>query len=250
MTIAVEEATYQLSEEEVSHFRKDGYLGPYEMCPPEEMNDMRDEVARILETDAPDHKVRGHNRHLDNRLIYDLSTHPAILDRMSCLYGPDLLMWRTNFFDKKPGAKEIPWHQDFNYWPLEPPIINSAWLAVDESTVENSCIQIVPGSHKKIIPHIHSTEGMQFGEMADPNYIDKSEAINLEMKPGEFILFNERTLHHSESNRSQKRRIGLAIRVIVPIVKVLSWDSPNHALQVIRGEDRIGNNSLVDPPTV
>jgi ectoine hydroxylase-related dioxygenase (phytanoyl-CoA dioxygenase family) len=41
----------------------------------------------------------------------------------------------TNFFVKEPVAKEIPWHQDFNYWPLEPPIIVSAWIAIDPSTV-------------------------------------------------------------------------------------------------------------------
>ena len=78
---------------------------------------------------------------------------------MAALYGPDLLLWRTNFFVKEPGAKEIPWHlfvvrkaldtlvgdnkrkssslalrQDRNYWPLEPPIIISAWIAVDAAT--------------------------------------------------------------------------------------------------------------------
>ena len=78
---------------------------------------------------------------------------------MASLYGPDLLLWRTNFFIKEPGAKEIPWHQDFNYWPLEPPIIISAWIAVDSATLENSCLQIVPGSHRKVVPHVESNLG-------------------------------------------------------------------------------------------
>ncbi len=233
---------YQLSLEETDQFRQQGYLGPYALCSPEEMQEKQPEIEKILETDAPDHKNRVHNRHLDFPLIHNLATHPSIVTRMASLYGPDLLLWRTNFFVKEPGAKEIPWHQDFNYWPLEPPIIISAWIAVDSATLENSCLQIVPGSHKKVIPHVKATSDMAFGQMGDLNYIDTNNHVSLEMQPGEFVLFNERTLHHSEANRSNKRRIGLAVRVILPIVKVLNWDSPEHHLIGIHGEDRVQIN--------
>ncbi len=234
--------SYKLSSEEANQFRNQGYLGPYTLCSPEEMRKRQPEVVKILKTDAPDHKNRVHNRHLDYPLIHDLATHPSIVDRMASLYGPDLLLWRTNFFVKEPGAKEIPWHQDFNYWPLEPPIIISAWIAVDSATLENSCLQIVPGSHRKVIPHVKATSDMAFGQMGDLDYVDASNFVNLEMQPGEFVLFNERTLHHSEANRSDKRRIGLAVRVIVPIVKVFNWDSPNHKLIEISGKDTVQFN--------
>ena len=69
-----------------------------------------------------------------------------------CLYGPDLLLWRTNFFVKNRGSKAIPWHQDFNYWPLEPPVIISAWIAVDPSTRQNGNLQVIPGSHRSYRP--------------------------------------------------------------------------------------------------
>ena len=68
------------------------------------------------------------------------------------------------------------------------------------------------------------------------------------MKAGQFVLFNERTVHHSEPNRSQKRRIGLAVRVIMPIVKVLQWDAPEHALVQIAGEDHLQFNRTTQPP--
>ena len=55
-------------------------------------------------------------------------------------------------------------------------------------------------------------------------------------------------MHHSEPNRSQKRRIGLAVRVIMPIVKVLQWDAPEHALVQIAGEDRLQFNRTTQPP--
>ena len=84
--------------------------------------------------------------------------------------------------------------------------------------------------------------------MADAGYYDARDLTDLKMEPGEFILFNERTLHHSEANHSDLRRIGLAVRAIIPIVTVLQYDSEDHTLQVIRGTDTIGFNRLAPPP--
>ena len=152
-----------LTQREIMHFRTRGYLGPYPLCSAEEMAELRPAIERVLETDPPDAKNRIHNRHLDSRVIYDLSTHAEILNRMVCLYGADLLLWRTNFFIKYKGTRAIPWHQDFNYWPLEPPIIISAWIAVDASTRENGNLQLIPGSHRKVIPHVKATADVQDG---------------------------------------------------------------------------------------
>ena len=243
----VEQTNPGLSAEEMDQFRTRGFLGPFALCSPEEMGARRPAIEAVLETDPPDHRQKGHNRHLDQRLIWDLATDSEIIGRMQCIYGEDLLMWRTNFIVKEPGAKEIPWHQDHNYWPLEPPIIGSAWIAIDEATVENSCLQVIPGSHRKMLPHIKATEDMGFAQMGDLDYLDLSQAVDLEMRPGEFILFNERTVHHSERNRSQKRRMGLAVRLVVPIVKVLKYDALEHALVQISGRDPMGFNKVVDP---
>jgi len=244
--IDTDQTQTRLSAEEVERFHRDGFLGPFAMYTPEQMAALRPEVERILETDPQGHKLRHHNRHLDEPLIREFASHPAVVNRMTGILGPDLLLWRTNFFVKRTGSKEIPWHQDYNYWPIEPAIICSAWLAVDESTRENGCVQILPGSHRKILPHVKATDDMAFSEMAETHGLDLDKRVYLEMKPGEFILFNERTLHHSEANHSAKRRIGLAIRVIVPIVRVMDLDAPGHRMLVLSGEDRMGFNPLAE----
>lgn len=237
-----------LTADEIDSFRTNGYLGPYALASPDEMTKIRAEVERVLETAAPDHDSLAHNRHLDARCVYDLATRSAIIERMAALYGEDLLLWRTNFFVKNPGAGTIPWHQDYFYWPLEPPVIISAWIAIDPSTKANGCLQLIPGSHRAPLPHVPAEDGMLFYQMADPKFVEHEKAIELEMQPGEFILFNERTLHHSEPNDTDTRRIGLAVRVIVPIVKVLDWDSPKHGLIRIRGADPMGFNRMVAAP--
>ena len=68
-----------LTKREIARFRTQGYLGPYPLCSVEEMADLRPAIERVLETDPPDSKNRIHNRHLDSRVIYDLSTHAEIL---------------------------------------------------------------------------------------------------------------------------------------------------------------------------
>lgn len=126
---------YHLDDMSLNRFRKDGFLGPLPLIDREEMVRFRSVIELILKKDSCKSVAeRKHNRHLDNSTIYDLASHPGIVDRISSIYGRDLLLWRTNFFVKNPGSKEIPWHQDHNYWPLEPPIVASAWIAIDDST--------------------------------------------------------------------------------------------------------------------
>ena len=241
-----------LSTHEVAQFHEQGYLGPYTLCSLDEMAVTRSRIeTEVLTSDGPNPKTRLQCRHLDQRFLYDLCALPAIVDRAESLLGPDLVLWATYFFNKEPGGSEIPWHQDFNYWPLEPVVNLSAWLAVDEVTIENSCVNLIPGSHKKIIKHLPSREGMAFGEEADPAQVDASKAIPMELAPGEFFLFNERTLHQSNKNMSQKRRMGMTMRITVPFVKMTHDNSPlfpGHANIQLRGTDHLGFNRLTLPP--
>ena len=241
----------KLTKEEVARFHQQGYLGPFEAMPAKEMIKLRSKVTTLLQSKPDPYPEKGwharyvpknHNRYLDSLLAYQLSTLPEMVSRMTSILGEDLLLWRAHFFDKGPGAKEIPWHQDYNYWPLEPPVIISAWLAIDKVSSENACMQVVPGSHKKLIPHVKATPDMAFLEMADPEQIDTSGAVDIELEPGQFILFNERLLHHSEVNQSDLPRCGLSIRMIPPIVRVLTYDAQNHVLPVVSGRDTMGFN--------
>lgn len=243
---------FALSKEDVRFFHENGYLGPLTLTSPEEMELLRSRIeTETLVTDGPNRKDRRQCRVLDQPFLRELLTRDEILDRMESLYGPDLVLWASYFFVKHPGDAEIPWHQDLNYWPLEPVINISAWIAIDPATEENACVRIIPGSHKKVLPHIRSKDGMQFSEMADPLFVDESKAIPMELKPGQFFIFNEKLLHQSNVNRSQKRRMGLTARVTVPFVKIdhdVPPLFPGHEAILVRGEDRMGFNRLVRLP--
>ncbi len=243
------DSEYRLSESECNLFREQGYLGPFRAVSDEEMAAIRTHIEDdLLTTDGPNPNSRVQSRHMDSPTIANLASHPAIIERMACLYGPDLIMWATNFFNKEPGGKEVPWHQDLSYWPLEPLINISAWVAIDRVTVENSCVQVIPGSHKDVYPMVDSPDGMLFGRMTDLQYVDESKVVNIELEPGEFFLFNEKLLHHSHPNRSDKRRMGMSVRVTLPIVKIeqdIAPLHPGHKAMLVRGKDTMNLNRLM-----
>ena len=103
----MQNGNHALSTEERNSFGGQGYLGPYNLCSSEKMLNMHSEIEKVLETAPPDHNHLEHNRHLDSVLINNLATHPAIIKRMASLYGPDLLLWRTNFFIKDQARKRF-----------------------------------------------------------------------------------------------------------------------------------------------
>jgi non-haem Fe2+, alpha-ketoglutarate-dependent halogenase len=250
---AMTTATAALSRSEIDSFHRNGYLGPYSLCRPEEMAAIAKLIeTEVLATSGPNPHSEVQARHLDHRIVYDLLTNPNILDRLRGLLGNDLVLWASYFFNKEPGGLEIPWHQDANYWPIEPPLNVSIWLAIDRVTTENSCVQVIPGSHRTLVNHIPVTGDKAFGEEADPAFFDAGEAIDMELDPGQFFIFNERLLHHSEPNRSQRRRLGLSGRYTVPLVSILDQDSlplyPGHACVLVSGVDIMGHNRMAEPP--
>jgi len=241
--------SYHLAPEDIRFFHDEGYLGPYTMHTPEEMDKIRPLIEHeIFEAKGPFHVNKQKSRHLDNRTIYDLCAHPTIMDRVESILGPDIVLWQSNFFNKPPGAKEIPWHQDMNFWSseIEPGINVSAWLAIDDTDLANSCVQLMPRSHRRMIPHVKAAPEQAFKEQGDPDHIgiDSDRVVKMEIKAGQFFLFTERMLHHSTANTSDRRRLGLAIRITIPIVRCYK----KHHVNLVRGKDRMGFNIYDDPP--
>ena len=88
------------------------------------------------------------DRHFDEKFIWQLATHPKILDCIEDLIGPNILLLATHAFCKYgPQEKLVAWHQDVTYWGLEPPEALTAWYAIDDSNQENGCMRVLPSTH-------------------------------------------------------------------------------------------------------
>jgi len=235
--------SHSLSPAEIRQYHDEGYLGPYVLCSPAQMAELR---AKIVDEVLPTLMARpDKQRHLDARVVYDLCTHPAVLDRIESLVGPDVLLWQSRIVTKEPGAKLITWHTDDNYLKIEPRLNFSAWIALDETTEQNGAVRLMPGTHKLTIPHIPSTGDVYSPMQADPRYFDENgRVVEMRLQPGEFFLFTDRTLHQSGPNHTAQARIGLAVRFTVPLVRI----DHDLGVLVVRGQDRLGFNEIVQPP--
>jgi hypothetical protein len=239
-----------LTREELAFFEESGFVGGFALCPPEEMPRIQRDIEDVLGskgfTDATAH------RHLDSRIVYELCSHPRLVDRVAAILGPDLLLWHSRFFDKPPGSGAIPWHQDAHFWPIEPDTCVSAWIAIDQADSANACVEVIPGSHRTRIPHVRSSGTGRFGIRADERFLDESTKVRVELKPGEFFIFDRWLMHGSPPNESPRRRLGLSARMIPPRVRVdiekMSPQFPELGIQIIRGRDSGGRNRIVAPP--
>lgn len=77
--------------------------------------------------------------------------------------------------------------------------------------------------------------------------VEERDAVDVELKPGEFSLHHGHIFHGSQANRSDDRRIGFAIRYITPQMKQISGEKP--FAHLVAGEDTISNFLPLGPPT-
>ena len=101
---------YALTKDQVRLYHEQGWAGPYTLISEEEMAVVR---RRIDEEILEPGRAQGlaerdyfHNRHLDNRCVYELLSHPNLVERAASLLGPHLVLWRTNFQIKAPLSEQ------------------------------------------------------------------------------------------------------------------------------------------------
>lgn len=213
--------------------------------------DYRSQIGdRLKHLPARDQYVVFSETHTFLHWVYEMVSHPRVLDAVERILGPDLLVWNTRWFAKMPGEKTyISWHQDATYWGLQPPEVTTAWLALSHSTPENGCMRVIPDSHRRpLLPQIETfapDNALSRGQEIAVE-VDESEAVDLVLGPGEMSLHHIGIVHGSKANTSKQPRIGIAVRYISPRVQ---QDGTERQLAVlVRGRDQYGHFDLAEPP--
>ncbi len=146
--------------------------------------------------------------------------HAALLDILAKIMGEPPRLFANQAMLKPPGiGREKPWHQDHAYFnlPLDTCIV-SAWVALDEATLENGCMRVIPGSHLDG-PVVHFKR--RDWQICDVDVIrNRIEAVPL--KPGGVLLWHGRLHHGTPSNRSDKRRRALQLHYVPASVDLIS----------------------------
>jgi hypothetical protein len=233
----------RLPEAAIEHYRQHGYYAPVPVMSADEAAAIR----RRLDAHEASHGVlKGSMRHKSHLLftwLDGLIRHPAILDAVESVIGPDILCWSSTFFIKEardPGF--VSWHQDSTYWGLDPADIVTAWVALSDSTAENGAMRVIPDTQTlEQIAHRDTfaadnllTRGQEIAVE-----VDERQAVMLTLQPGEMSLHHVRLIHGSDPNPSAKRRIGFAIRYLPTHVRQVVGTRDSATL--IRGVDRFSN---------
>jgi non-haem Fe2+, alpha-ketoglutarate-dependent halogenase len=188
--------------------------------------------------------------HLELRWVYEIASHPNVLDAVEGAIGPNILVWGSDWFVKFPhDAAFISWHQDGAYWGLKPPKVTTAWIALSSSTPENGCMRVMPGSQKMQFPQRDTyarDNALSRGQEIALD-VDEESAVPLILAPGEMSLHHIGVAHGSKANTSDHPRIGLAVRYIAP--EVVQDGRERQIVQLVRGQDDHGNFEIVGPPT-
>lgn len=262
---------YELSDGEIQDFYDKGYIGPFTLYSAEEAKEIGDHLVAMAQQPSPiytpsDYGVaadtrsaegemsnaelgrklmNARDRHLDDPTLLGIYRHPAVTERCAQLLGPDLVLWRTQFVRKKPGEMGSSWHQgaaalyeDLKEAALQPPDFNdlfelNCYYAVTDATVENGCLGVVPGTHKRIHPlkvntydptkYSGDSKAKRFGtrvlEVDHP--FQMQDIVPIEMKAGQFIIFTERVIHGSFDNVTQdSTRLSIIGRLVRPETQI------------------------------
>lgn len=241
----------------IEQFKNDGFYGPITLYSESEAADIIREV-RIQNNDRSKAIYKdvnvNYDRHFDIPHLSNHVTHPTIMKYLVGILGPDVLLWRTEFFPKFPGTGETEWHQvrDYSYANGKPQIEPTAsdWNAFIDITVWTTftpankvtgCMKFIRGSQKsEYFDESKSTSvgrdpsynvkeadtgffGYNFSDfMVDPNRnLDEEDVVELEMKAGEAVIFTASCVHGALPNISEREtRFAIAARYVPTHVRV------------------------------
>lgn len=211
-----------LTPDEISAYRTNGFLPGRPLLTPDETAALRAACIRTCGVERENPGRRQASNRVKPYLLFEwaagLVRHPAILDHLEALIGPDIMVFHTTVWFKEPGTeKAVPWHQDATYFGLSPFEHVTAWVALTPSTEEMGCVQILPGSHDQ--------GQLRHADNRDPNLMlsrgqtvarefDESQAVSLIMRPGDGSFHHTLAVHRSRPNRTDEPRIGIGISYI------------------------------------
>ncbi len=134
--------------------------------------------------------------------------HRAMVDVLSKVIGPNVKCMQSMLFIKAAGKPGQAWHQDEDYIPTRDRSLAGGWIALDDATVDNGCLWVIPGSHKPGILWPQREHDDRRFDCAAESYqfpYTDDDAVPVEVPAGAIVFFNGYLLHRSLPN---KRTVG------------------------------------------
>ncbi|HEY3609259.1 MAG TPA: chlorinating enzyme [Pseudonocardiaceae bacterium] len=277
--------------DDIDRFGRDGFVGPIKLYEPDEAAALIREIRINNQNDsrALYQNSVNYDRHFDIPELARHISHPTIVKYLTAILGPNVLNWRTEWFPKFPGAKATEWHQvrDYSYANGKPQLLPTesewnayiditVWTTFTPATKDRACMKFVRGSQRDWIfdEHQETVQGRDSGYdvahaktgffgydfadfMIDPNWEPAAEdVVELEMKPGEAVIFTASCVHGSTPNLTEREtRFAIAARYVPTQVRVYpdqdsfsahgaTFDLSNYGSVLVAGENTYDHNRI------
>jgi phytanoyl-CoA hydroxylase len=156
--------------------------------------------------------------------------HPRIVRGLTAVIGPNVKAMQSMLFIKSEGKPGQAWHQDEFFIPTRDRSLTAVWIALDDATVENGCLWVLPGSHRPGI--LYPTQ-----EQSDPRFdctieaydfpYRESDAVPVEIPAGTALFFNGYLLHRSLQNSGKHGYRRALANHYMSAESLLPWRPPH-----------------------
>ena len=224
-----------LTPDQVRSFVEDGFLVIPGLVNPADIARLKRDTADIargrypcaslkpMPSEMSDSEVQEkvlciHQPHYVSPVIQEFVSHQGICQVLSQIVGAHLPFWdnrvkcmQSMLFTKPPGLPGQAWHQDEYYIPTRDRSLCGAWIAIDDATIANGCLWVIPGSHRTgyLFPAQPPTDLEEYDGSNCCYGFDETLAQPVEVKAGSVVFFNGYLLHRSLRNRSDIYRRAL-----------------------------------------
>ena len=180
-------------------------------------NDAFDASGRLRQSKAHSLNKMGHAMHDLDPVFDAFSRTPELAEVARRIGFSDPVILQSMYIFKPPNiGGEVVCHQDSTYIYTEPESCVGFWFALEDATLENGCMQFLPGGHKGPLRkrNYRQADGTLVTETLDETPWPEEGRVVAEVPAGTLVVFDGRTPHISEANRSSRSRHAYTLHVI------------------------------------
>ena len=177
-----------------------------------------DVPSGATDAEAAEKILAIHFPHFVSDVMSTVIQHPPIVEILQDITAAHLAHWdgsvkcmQSMLFAKPAGLQGQAWHQDERYIPTRDRSLIGAWIALDDATIDNGCLWVMPGSHRHgyLWPTRDHGRPDEFDSADEAYGFDDTNALAVEVAAGSVVFFNGYLLHRSLRNRSNGFRRAL-----------------------------------------
>ncbi len=225
---------HRITQEQIDFFHENGYCAGIRLLDEGQIARLRSELSDLANPADPGNALfheyhSNESKNPDTILFHalgawrikpgfhDLLWNPAFLITASQLLGGAVRFWHDQLFCKPARhGGVVAWHQDYSYWTRTEPMEHlTCWIALDDSTRENGCLQYIPGSHRWPLLPITGLAGNmdEIQTVLTDDQKAQFKPVAIELKAGEATFHHPLMVHGSYENRTERPRRAAVLNV-------------------------------------